>query len=129
MIILNLTQHVGTPEQGVVEPENKTLVQEFLTFSSLPTQPEMDDRASNLAAIACYHRGCSHAGDHEQWSAMIAGAPYFMSTLERALIAVGVTPVYAFSTRESVEQVIDGKTVKTSVFSHQGFVEVNNNVH
>jgi len=55
---------------------------------------------------------------------MIGGAPFFMSYLEEALRYRGLTPVYAFSQRESVEQVIDDKTVKTSVFVHKGFIGI-----
>ena len=48
-----------------------------------------------------------------------------MSTLERALAEVKVTPVYAFSVRESLETVSDDGTVtKTNVFKHVGFVEL-----
>ena len=43
-MILNLTQHVATPEQmadGVVEPKNKARVQELLTFTGKPTLREI----------------------------------------------------------------------------------------
>lgn len=46
-----------------------------------------------------------------------------MGALERALINEGIKPLYAFSLRESVERVVDGKTVKTTVFHHLGFVK------
>ena len=36
---------------------------------------------------------------------MIGGAPYLMASLERALDAVMIQPVYSFSVRESVEAV------------------------
>jgi hypothetical protein len=58
-------------------------------------------------------------------AAMIGGAPYLMSELEQALFERGITPLYAFSKRESVEEVTDsGETVKKTVFKHLGFVEV-----
>ena len=117
MSILNLTQHVASPQQiesGVIEPENKKAVQTVLTFDSIPIQNEVWSRANVLAQIAL-------ATNHD--SAMIGGAPYLMGPLERALNEVGIKPVYAFSVRESVEKVVDGKTVKTNVFKHIGFVE------
>ena len=124
MIILNLTQHIGTPEQDVIEPENKAQVQKLLTFSNIPSKKEIATRASALANLAAYHRDCSHDGDHEPFAAMIGGAPYLMSALERALKAVNIQPGYAFSTRKSIEKVINGKIVKTSTFDHAGWIEV-----
>ena len=55
--------------------------------------------------------------------AMIGGALWMMSTLESHLRLAGIQPMFAFSKRESVERVVDGKTVKTNVFKHVGFVE------
>jgi hypothetical protein len=113
-VIINLTQHAASAEQvedGVVEPTNKAAVQSAITFDAIPTVEEMAQRAGFLANIA------KESGAKK---AMIGGAPFFMSALERALIGSGITPVYAFSIRESVEK--DG--VKTSVFKHAGFVEV-----
>lgn len=114
-MILNLTQHPGTPEQGVVEPADKKAVQELLTFSALPTSAEIRERAEKLAAIAV-------AAGAE--SAMIGGAPYLMGPLESALKAAGVRPLYAYSVRQSVEKTDgDGNVVKVNVFKHIGFVE------
>ncbi len=119
MKILNLTQHKATPEQfaqGVVEPESpwKEGIQRALTFEDLPTPEEIQRRAEALAKIADGHD-----------SAMIGGAPYLMSTLERELKKRGIKPLYAFSKREVVEeQLPDGSVRKTHVFKHLGFVEV-----
>lgn len=117
--IINLTQHSATPEQvaaGVIEPANKAEVQSVLTFRGAPSATEISDRAAKLAEVA-QQSGCS--------AAMIAGAPYLMGALERALCKVGVKPLYSFSTRESVEtQQPDGSVVKTNVFRHAGWVEV-----
>jgi hypothetical protein len=116
--ILNLTQHAATAEQveaGVVEPEEKGAVQAALTFDAIPTTSEMADRAAFLARIAV-DSGCKRA--------MIGGAPFFMAPLERALLAAGITPVYAFSVRDSVEQPDgNGGVRKINVFRHVGFVE------
>ena len=117
MKILNLTQHAATADQiasGVVEPENKKLVQKLITFDELPDAAEMEYRARSLAIVAEGYE-----------AAMIGGAPYFMSALERALAAAGVKPVYAFSKRESVdEKQADGSIKKIQLFRHTGFVIV-----
>jgi len=36
----------------------------------------------------------------------------------------GITVLYAFSERVSVEKEIEGKVIKTNEFKHSGFVEV-----
>ena len=115
-MIINLTQHAGTPEQGVTEPADKKLVQELLTFDALPSASEIRGRAEALASIAM-----QSGAD----SAMIGGAPYLMSALECALMDAGVKPMYAFSVRESVDQTQpDGSVRKVAVFRHTGFVEL-----
>jgi hypothetical protein len=119
MKILNLTQHVATPDQvaaGVIEPANKEQVVNLLTFDTLPSPLETWNRAKALAQIA-KESGAS--------AAMIGGAPYFMSALEAALTdyRIGVDPLYSFSIRESQEVVQpDGTVRKVSVFKHAGFV-------
>jgi hypothetical protein len=118
--ILNLTQHVPSSEQseaGVEEPESETKsrIKALLDFQSPPTREEIESRSASLAEIV------SEAGAE---SAMIGGAPFLMSALERALKKEGVKPLYAFSRRESVEKKQeDGSVVKTTVFRHLGFVE------
>jgi hypothetical protein len=122
--ILNITQHPATAEQieqGVRCPHWDSVgskkIKDLLTFSSLPTREEISKRAEGLAEIADFFRASVGLD-----AAMIGGAPYLMSALEHALRQRGIIPVYAFSERESVESVIDGKTVKTSIFAHKGFV-------
>lgn len=110
---INLTQHDGKPEQGCFEPENKEQVKELLTFEALPTKAEIRDRAVSLAIIA------KESGAEE---AMIGGAPYLMNYLETELRRFGVTPVYAFSRREVIEDTETG--IKTSIFKHIGFIRV-----
>lgn len=57
--------------------------------------------------------------------ALVGGAPFFMSTLERHLLANGVIPLYAFSVRESKETTMDdGSVGKVSVFKHKGFISI-----
>lgn len=117
MTIVNLTQHTATPEQiaqGVIECTKATEVRSLITFTTIPTQVEMEERATQIARIAL---------EQNADCAMIGGAPYFMSSLEVALKAVGIRPVYAFSVRESVEKTLpDGSVQKLNVFKHVGFV-------
>lgn len=119
MVIANLTQHDSTPEQkaqGVVEPSDKQSIRGLLTFNAIPSKEEMAERASKLADVAV---------NEKAEAAMIGGAPYFMSALERALKAEGIKPLYAFSARESVDVAQpDGSVRKVAVFRHLGFVEV-----
>ena len=118
--ILNLTQHAPTQEQiaaGVIQSVAHSEIQRLLTFSSLPTQEEILERAGALAEIAT---GAKAGG---VGYAMIGGAPYLMGALEEALRRRDIIPVYAFSVRESVEETMpDGSVRKTQVFRHAGFV-------
>jgi len=118
--ILNLTQHsatAGQMEAGVVEPADKKEVQSLLTVNELPGNAEIGRRTDALAAIAA---------STGYTTAMIGGAPWLMSALERALVAVGVVPVYSFSVRRSIETCnADGTVSKTSVFEHGGWIYAN----
>ena len=119
-MILNLTQHNATNDQliaGVVDvaAADKAALVAALTFNSLPTKEELEAHAKSVAELATKY-GAS--------AAMVGGAPYFMSTLERVLKDAGIKPVYAFSVRQSTEvQNPDGTVTKSMVFKHQGFVE------
>jgi hypothetical protein len=143
--ILNLTQHTATPEQiaagvtfGELSPEQIREVRAMLTFDALPTPVEVRRRAQQIAKIAsnAIWREKSALPYAEEWGgeplhteaelfdfAMIGGAPYLMAPLEVALRAHGITPVYAFSVRESVDQTQpDGSVRKVATFRHAGFV-------
>lgn len=115
--IVNLTQHPSTPEQqadGVVDlgAEVKNEIRGLLTFNSIPTKEEMEDRARKLAQIV---------KNHGYEAAMIGGAPYFMSTLERVLTDEGIKYYYAFSQRVVVEETQpDGTVVKKATFKYEG---------
>lgn len=136
-MIVNLTQHLATPEQrdaGVIDllPEERARLQDLLTFDEIPSPDEMRRRAASIARLAeqCPNPGCSWEtlADGERHypptvragEAMIGGAPFFMTYLEDALRRSGVTPLYAFTRRVSVEE----GGVKKSVFRHEGFVGV-----
>lgn len=120
-LIINLTQHPAAQEQalqGVFDFEGLQLqaLKKALTFEGIPSKEEMRLRALLLAEMA------KRAGVQK---AMIGGAPYFMSALEKALKDVGIQPLYAFSVRESIEKTLpDGSIQKVNIFKHLGFVEV-----
>jgi hypothetical protein len=130
MFIMNLTQHKATPEQkdaGVFDlsPEEREHLSTLLTFEEPPTLQEMETRATAVCRLAEQAFG-EEGGDMlatGEAATMIGGAPFFMSTLERALGLGGFNPCYAFSRRESVEQTQpDGSVRKVNVFRHVGFV-------
>jgi hypothetical protein len=121
MKVINLTQHKATPDQievGVVEPKKKHEVAILLTFTELPMSSEIKERAASLAEIA--------KEENAQY-AMIGGAPFLMVELHHALLQRGITPLYAFSKRESIEETLpDGSVKKTQIFKHAGFVTLCN---
>jgi hypothetical protein len=124
MRILNLTQHVGTPEQGVLEPANKQEIQNLLTFNTCPSGDDLCRVAQQLTSIA-YEWRESLGKDGQLTRVMIGGAPYLMSTLEEHLRNMGFIVVYSFSQRVSEEvRGEDGAVTKTNVFKHVGWVHV-----
>lgn len=137
MYMLNLTQHPATPEQraaGVIDLPANAGIADLLTFDALPTRQEIEERAKAIAALALHYQcgedradddGRLPPGDNGGYchAAMIGGAPWLMSALERELHAVHIEAYYAFSRRESVEVAQpDGTVRKTNVFRHAGFV-------
>lgn len=124
-MILNLTQHPSTPEQGVTDLTGEELasLKTVLTFDSLPDAQEIIDRAEYIAELACMNGLGGEDDDPIPTAAMIGGAPYLMAPLEAALRERGIEPLYAFSVRESTEQVQpDGTVRKVNIFRHAGFV-------
>ena len=115
--MLNLTQHHKTSEQEViVEPESqiKERIRALLTFEELPSKEEIEARAEALAEICeSLNFGC----------ALIGGAPYLMSALERALIKKEISPFYSFTKRVSEEILENGTLKKVSLFKHIGYVD------
>ena len=129
MKILNLTQHLATPDQakaGVIDlPElGRQQLQKLITFETLPDDTELSDRAHAVASLAAQYIEVLEARDGEPINTvLIGGAPYFMVPLEIALAHAGLFAVYAFSVRESVEsQLPDGTVYKQNIFRHAGFV-------
>lgn len=138
MRIMNLTQHLATPDQiaaGVFDlvPEARAELTRLLTFDTCPTRYDVATRAAKIASLA--GRYADKYGGERAEAAMIGGAPYLMSHLERLLNTahnaahdagwpVRPRAVYAFSERVSSDEVQpDGSVVKRSVFKHAGFVE------
>jgi len=128
MIILNLTQHQATSEQvaaGVVdvEGEDRDFLIKKLTFDDMPTRDEIRDAAYSVTELAD-NWFADYGVDLSEMAALIGGAPWFMSTLEHALKEKGIKVLYAFSKRESVEEMQeDGSVKKHMVFRHLGFLE------
>lgn len=129
MVILNLTQHKPTAEQlavGVIEPREleKAALVEALTFDEIPSRAEIFARAEVLAELCARYDldGSDDSDGPYPTRAMIGGAPYLMSAIEASLKSRGITPLYAFTVRDTVEVVKDGATIKTAVFRHAGWV-------
>ena len=119
VMIVNLTQHKGTPEQGVVDLPNeaRAALIALLTVEQLPSRIDIEARCADIALLA------ATAFEQHPAQAMIGGAPWMMSALEAALLDQGIAPLYAFSTRESVDQPQpDGSVRKAAVFRHAGWV-------
>lgn len=121
MRIINLTQHIATPDQKRAGLEDlhedaHDEIRGWITFSSMPTPTDLKVRAEGCAA-ACYEYGRNHNGAAPKY-ALIGGAPFFQPYLAQALRDRGIVPLYAFSQRVTEE--ING--VKKSVFKHEGFL-------
>ena len=119
MTIWNLTQHKASPAQrnaGVIDLEGDDLtdLKMALTFECIPRVREIETNAKWIVNIA------KGAGAEPGDQAMIGGAPYLMSSLERALRLKDIEPVYAFSVRDVQENSETGE--KTVRFKHLGFV-------
>ncbi len=128
-MIINLTQHLATPDQsaaGVVDlpPEQRQALIECLTVDELPSREEIIARAEHAAELAVHNGlGGDDGDDPFPDAAMIGGAPWMMRAMEDALLDRGISPVYAFSRRESVEETLpDGSVRKVAVFRHAGFI-------
>ena len=130
--IVNLTQHPASQEQiaeGVFDLQGDTLAQlkVLLTFTTRPDGREISRRAWDIVRLVENLEGVE-----DLRGAMIGGAPFLMSRLEKALdqaaggeyIRWDFQVLYSFTERV-VEEVIlpDGTVKKTAVFKHQGFVE------
>jgi hypothetical protein len=150
MTIINLTQHEATPDQAeagvvsLIQCQNQTIkfleatgeslgyqaecegidaqwLAEMLTFDKVPLVVDRIARAKELVRGVILSLGGYDPKRGQK--VMIGGAPFFMGILEKVLVCYGFIPVYAFSTRESVEVLQkDGTLRKSSVFKHVDFV-------
>lgn len=136
-IIINLTQHKMTGDQYQYngtklkeltyeipeeQEEHEKELKALLNFHELPTKDSINLRVMQITAYALdYFMGADVENNRY---ALIGGAPYLTAPLAEMLKKVGITPLYAFSKRESVETTQpDGSVVKTSIFKHAGYVE------
>lgn len=124
MKILNLTQHLATPDQidqGVLDlsPDHRAQVQELLTFEELPSETHILLRADTLVMLA--NRLCKEAGTNR---VMIGGAPWVITPLVNFFKYTRLIPLFAFSKRIVTEE-SDGQggTRKVSTFRHEGWIE------
>lgn len=118
--MINLTQHKSSKEQACHDLKGLDLdaLKNNLTFANLPTRGEIRSRAESIASLAKEISEVTGLTD-----CMIGGAPFLMSELEAALREVGLTPQYAFSRRESFDELqSDGSVKKVAVFKHIGFI-------
>ena len=120
MSILNFTQHAATAVQldaGVIDLMQHDLasLKALLNFVGLPTADEIYERAYAIAALA---------ENLFAETVMVGGAPFLMPVLQKALQMRGITVLYAFSERVSIEKIVNGVVVKTNEFKHIGFIEV-----
>ena len=120
-IVVNLTQHNATKEQqaqGIVDVSDVQELRYALTFVGMPTQESIANHAAVIVQIAKAN-GAKKA--------MIGGAPYLMSELERQLMNAKIVPCYAVSDRVTIEESLpDSSVKKTSVFKHLGLYEEEN---
>lgn len=122
-VIWNATQHTATAEQveqGVVDlpEEARENLARLLTFEELPDSMQL--RMRSIAVVGQLRAHGAQPGDR----IMLGGAPFFMEELSHTCRECGLVPVFAFSRRESVEQMqSDGTVRKVAVFRHLGFVE------
>ena len=94
--IFNLTKHFASwseRKMGVIEPGSKAKhdIIALLSFSVLPDQLMLDDRAHQLAGIAKLS-GCKRI--------LIGGPAFFMSTLEMALCYHKLEPVFIWRVKD-----------------------------
>lgn len=126
--VINCTQHDTTIEQkedrifDLPEPF-KSNVRDYLTFDDLPDQQILNNRAHQIVhELILYISHCEDDQGLQDRPVMIGGAPFFMKTLHTVLESYGAIPKYAFSQRQSVEQIVNGQVIKKSVFVHHGLV-------
>lgn len=117
-MIINLTQHPATADQVAagVTANPPAGWGEVATFDDL--DPETVGRQVGEAVNFAIHAARAAGAQ----TAMIGGALWLMAPLAAGLRKAGVTPVFAASRRESVEETTPDGVVKRAVFRHIGFI-------
>lgn len=151
--IFNATQHKASQEQlnqGVIDfsPEVHNEIKRLITFDGIPTKSFLQASADSLVKVLydavleeiapsdltesqklALELDKTYPANHfikvTMPKIMVGGAPFFASILENTLVKAGFKPVYAFSQRVSEEKLINNEVIKTNVFKHVGFYEVN----
>lgn len=124
-MVVNLTLHPATADQlaaGVADlpADQRAILAKALTFESLPTRGEIMAAAEVVAELAASAGPAPHILPD---AAMIGGAMWLMAPLAAAVEARGIEALFAFSQRESAEEIqADGSVRKIAVFRHVGFV-------
>lgn len=135
MKIMNFTQHRCTQEQleaGIIDcPEQyREKLCKLLTFDEIPDRELVWQRAVEIVQLfetIAVDLGFDYDAPNDERTLypMIGGAPFLMSHLENAFYDANLKVHYAFSRRESVEQIQeDGSVRKVAVFRHAGLYEV-----
>lgn len=131
---MNFTQHRCTQEQldaGILDcpdlRDYRERLSKLLTFDEVPDRELVWQRAVQIVSlfetVAC-DLGFEYETDDDSLHPMIGGAPFLMSHLENAFYDANLKVYYAFSKRESAEQVQeDGSVKKVAVFRHVGVYE------
>lgn len=116
--IINLTRYSVTKEQeaqGAVEAQAREKVLELLTFHTAPTYLQIVSTALALVNIAV---------KEDAKKAAIGGPAFLTSTLESALLANGIVPVYPYyKSQEVTNATQDGKSGSEVVAKHISYVE------
>lgn len=128
MKIFNATQHNATSAQinaGVLDlavAGQPGWLKDLLKFDSLPSAEEINERCEKIVTNieTEIFTVCDYAADG--YAVMIGGAPWLMTALLRAFSERGIRTCFAFSQRESEEEIVDGVVVKRSQFVHKGFI-------
>ena len=123
-MILNLTQHNASEEQiqnGVIDLSGtyKEELTKALNFTNIPGTIEINERVQKICEIVNSFIK-EHKLEHVKF--MIGGALWLMKPLIEELSKIGPV-LFAFSKRETTEIQENGKTIKTTIFKHIGFIE------
>lgn len=130
-VIINLTQHLATPDQasaGLIDmPEDgglRAALTEALSFNHQPDQEELLRRARRVVGImADYAGGMTALQGHK---VMLGGFSALMHPLQAACLKAGMQVGYAYlGPCEWVDQLQpDGSVLKMAIFRHGGFIWV-----